>query len=259
MPRSFELPAADHEQFSRPPLKAMLGQVRFPPILRAADVAALGGLQENLAKQGFTEFGEQQQLAIAIGPQGLAQAPAERSFRFATEAQDWSVLLAPSVLTLEAEAGKYTNFEVFCKRFSQAWAAAVEHLRPTKIVQQGLRYIDHIEKDLSAREWTKFVNPALVGFIAEDTFSSRMRQSISDYRFELEGGNLIFKHGIVPAGPEQQPGYLLDFDCFTHEELVDVSVDAVIARFEVFHDELYPLFRWCVTDEALEEFRGTSD
>ena len=81
-------------------------------------------------------------------------------------------------------------------------------------------------------------------------------QAIADIRFRREDGTLAFKHGLVPLGPENAPGYLLDFDYFTQEKDDDPSLDAIMQRFDRYHDVIYAFFRWCISERALEEFRS---
>lgn len=47
-----DIPAAEHEAFANPPLKTMLGQVRFPAILRIADLGALGAFKKLSKRTG---------------------------------------------------------------------------------------------------------------------------------------------------------------------------------------------------------------
>jgi len=49
---------------------------------------------------------------------------------------------------------------------------------------------------------------------------------------------------------------LLDFDYFTQDPLESIDAENLIARFDTFHALIYPLFRWCVTNAAIAEFRG---
>ena len=233
----------------------MLGQVRFPPILKIADLGSLGGFQDAI-RRDWPQFTQEQQLGILVGPQGLQEAGATRAFRFGAADGMWSALLTPDTLTLEAAlpAGRYTSYEEFSGRFSQVWATLVDHFKPTAILQQGLRYVDHIERELPPAEWARLVNPGLLGPLAT-SLSAGVVHAISDLRFQREDGFLAFKHGLVPAGPENKFGYLLDFDYFTQEQTDDTSVEPTMARFDRYHDAIYAFFRWCVTDEALEEFR----
>src|SRR5271167_2927396 len=62
-----DIPQVEHEVFARPPLKAMLGQVRFPPILKIADLSSLGGFQETI-REDWPQFSQEQQLSVLVGP-----------------------------------------------------------------------------------------------------------------------------------------------------------------------------------------------
>jgi uncharacterized protein (TIGR04255 family) len=250
-----DIPPADREIFPNPPLKAMLGQVRFPPILRIADLGSLGGFQDAI-REDWPQFAQEQQLGILVGAQGLQEAGATRAFRFTAADGMWSALLTPDALTLEAAlpAGRYTSYEEFGDRFRRVWTALLDQFRPAAVVQQGLRYVDHIERELPPADWATLINPELLGALTT-SLSTGVVQAISDLRFQREDGLLAFKHGLVPAGPENKFGYLLDFDYFTQEQTGDTSTDAIMDRFDHYHETIYAFFRWCVTDQALEEFR----
>ena len=94
-------------------------------------------------------------------------------------------------------------------------------------MQQGLRYVDHVEGELSTPDWARLINPELLGPLAT-SLSEGIVQTISDLRFQREDGALVFKHGLVPAGPENKLGYLLDFDYFTLEPTDEVYRCSVV-------------------------------
>lgn len=249
-----DIPTVEHEAFGNPPLKAMLGQVRFPPVLRIADLPSLIPFQEAIRNE-FPTFGQEQQISFVLAPQGPQSAAAQQAFRFSTSDGAWSVVLTPEALTLEADvAVRYTSYDEFIDRFRLVWGAILEHFAPNQVSRQGLRYVDHLEGDRSAAEWASLINADLLGPLV-GAFGAGVGQSVSELRFAREDGVLVFKHGMLPLGPEERMGYLLDFDYFIEEASDDTSVDAVIARFDRYHELLYSFFRWCVTDEALAEFR----
>jgi len=250
------IPEAPYEVFANPPLKAMLGQIRFPPILKIADLGALAAFQEQIRAQ-WPQFQHEQQINFLIEPGAPPQPAAPQSvFRFTSDDGAWSLVLAPDVVTLEAgvSAG-YSSYERFSERFGQAWQAVLDHFRPSAVTRQGLRYVDHIEGELPAAEWQRLINPELLGPLT-GTLAAGVLQAVSEYRFSRDDGLLVFKHGMVNAGLEQNPGYLLDFDYFTEETQSDVGIDALMRRFDRYHSATYNFFRWCVTDAALEAFRG---
>jgi uncharacterized protein (TIGR04255 family) len=255
MPDGPDIPEVEHEAFARPPLKAMLGQVRFPPVLRIADLGSLGGFQDAIGET-WPQFAQEQQFSVVVGPGGAQQAEATRAFRFTAADGAWSALLTPETLTLEAAAGeRYTSYREFGERFGQVWGAVLEHFRPRAALQQGLRYVNHIERDLAVGDWQLLVNPELLGPLTSG-LGKGLVQAMSDLRYEMDDDILVFKHGLVPAGPENKLGYLLDFDHFTQAHNEDTSTDTLLARFDRYHQHVYAFFRWCVTERALEEFRN---
>ena len=137
------------------------------------------------------------------------------------------------------------------------WAAFLEHFKPAAVVQQGFCVTSITSsascRPPSARCWS------IRSFLAAGTsLSDGVVQAISDLRFQREDGVLAFKHGLVPAGPENKFGYLLDFDYFTQEQTDDISTEGIMTRFDRYHEVIYAFFRWCVTDQALEEFRDAN-
>lgn len=252
-----DVPPAEYEIFSNPPLRAMLGQVRFPPVLRIASLNRLADFQEAI-RDAWPDFVQEQQINFVIGP-GVQQGQPgpQQIYRFTSDDKVWSIVLTTDVVTIETTgAGEYSSYDEFQKRFRGVWDALLDCFAPSAVLRQGLRYVDHLEADVQPpADWARLINPELMGPVA-GTLSAGLEQAISDYRFRYEDGLLVFKHGIIPAGPDNQPGYLLDFDYFTDEPSHDVSTDALMERFDAYHERAYGFFRWCVTEEALRGFRG---
>lgn len=252
-----DIPAAEYEIFANPPLKAMLGQVRFPPILRIANLSTLAAFQDDIREE-WPEFAQEQQINFVIGPGVQQSQPGpQHIFRFTSADKVWNIVLATDAITIETTGGgEYSSYNEFDTRFRRVWEALRKHFGPTALLRQGLRYVDHLEGDgLEAAGWARLINPDLMGPLA-GPLADGLEQAISDYRFRYDDGVLVFKHGITPAGPENRPGYLLDFDYFTDEPSEDASTETVMEKFAGYHERSYAFFRWCVTDEALERFRG---
>jgi uncharacterized protein (TIGR04255 family) len=246
------LPEAPYERLARPPLQAMLGQIRFPTILSVADAAFISPLQEAI-RGDFPELRAERQVGLEVTAQGEVTSESNQIWRFTSEDGIWSVVLAPDFLTLEATSGQYTHFDQFQRRFGSVWERALPLLRPAVRVQQGLRYVNHIPGD-NVEVWRRFINPELLGTVANPIFADEVVQSLCDIRLNRPDGQLAFKHGVVPAGPERQLGYVLDFDYFTQERSDQMETAVVLDLFSAYHAVIYSLFRWCVTEEAIEHF-----
>ncbi len=251
-----DIPIADREVFPNPPLKAMLGQVRFPTVLRIAELASLVPFQEAI-RRDFPTFREEGQISLIVGAQGPQTPQLQKAYRFVATDRAWSVLLTPDAVTLEADvvAAGYTSYDEFADRFRVVWEAILTTFDPSEVSRQGLRYVDHIEGEHSARGWTALINPDLLGPLV-DRFGDAIAQSVSELRLNRADGVVVFKHGMLPLGPAAAAGYLLDFDYFTEESDHDTSLGGVMARFDRYHEWLYGMFRWCVTNAALEAFRA---
>jgi len=252
------LPVVDHERFDNPPLRAMLGQVQFPPILRLQKgVPAVADFQDEI-RDVFPAFGVETQIQIRVAPSGEAETSTNRAaaYRFTNEAETWSVLLAPSALSLEAVAGgRYSSFAEFADLFRVVLAAAVQHLQPGKISRQGLRYVDHIEGDRTPEEWRGWINNEVLGGIAGAVLGSGLEQAVCELIYPQADGQIVFRHGIVRAGQQNEKGYLLDFDSSHTDGMDPANIEAVMSRFDESHDVLYRFFRWCITEAAGREFR----
>lgn len=234
----------------------MLGQVRFPPVLRIADPASLASFQEAVRHQ-FPTFRQEQQLTLMMGAQGPQVPSLQNAYRFVTDDGAWNILLTTDAVTLEADiAAGYTSYDGFVEQFRLVWQAILAHFAPDRVARQGLRYVDHIEGERTAPEWAALINHDLLGPLV-DRFGTAIAQSASELRLTREDGVLVFKYGMLPLGPDATMGYLLDFDYFNEEPSDDTSLEAVMDRFTGYHEALYSLFRWCVTDVALEAFRGS--
>lgn len=254
MPQGPDVPTAEHEVFASPPLKAMLGQVRFPPLLKINDLAFLADFQEAI-RADFPNFAPEQQFNLVLGPEGPQNANVSRAYRFTSADGAWSILIAPDSLTLEViVAESYTEYGDFVTRFRTAWSAFETHVSPSSITRQGLRYVDHLEGDQAAAEWASQINPDLLGAVM-GPLGVGLERSLSEYRFQRDAGTLVFKHGMLPAGPDDRPGYLLDFDYFAENLDSDTSTQAVVDRFDDYHSAIHDLFRWSVTEAAIEGFR----
>lgn len=254
-----QLPAVDHERFANPPLRAMLGQVQFPAILRLQKgMEAIADFQEAI-RELFPSFSVEHQVQIAIAATATDAEPMTSravAYRFTNEDETWSALLTVTAVTLEAVAGgRYSSYTEFYELFAKLWNATLEHLRPGKITQQGLRYVDHIEGERPPSEWTEWINPELLGGLAGDVLSRGLERAVCEMVYTDGTNRLVFRHGLTPAGPENAQGYLLDFDAIHSEPLDPTDIEALMARFDESHEMLFRFFRWCVTDRALEEFR----
>jgi uncharacterized protein (TIGR04255 family) len=261
MPRVLALPFANHEEFPNPPVKAMLGQVRFPAILKIAQSGELGGFQDEIRAE-YPEYSQEQQISMALGPEGMSATEQVQNHRFATSDGSWSVVLNQTFLTLEASvATKYSNYDDFRDRFATVWQTALQHLGPLRATQQGLRYVDVLDwDDVVAGEWSEYVQQNLLGLLGVPELSQHVQHDLTDSRLQLTDEVFIaLKYGLVRSGPESALGFMFDVDCLSQAPHEDIDVEAITSRFDAFHEEIHVLFHWAMKPKAKERFRAGRD
>ncbi len=246
-------PKTPHDSFPHAPLKVMLGQVKFP---RLASVGPSGPLSpfHDAIRDRFPDFGEDRHIFLALGG-GAAQQQSEITYRFANREHNWAIVLAPDALTIEATGGsQYTSYADFVDNLEFVWQAFSALFRPEHVLRIGLRYVDHIEGVRSPQEWREWINPELMGAIGNEPFNRELSKALTELQLSRHDGIFQLRHGIQSAGPENVPGYLLDFDYYSNYNL-EPNIDKIIDVFDAYHSFLYDCFSWCVTEKARESFR----
>lgn len=249
----YRLVATNHVRLAQSPLKVMLGQVRYPAILALSDANYLAPLQEALRSE-YPDFGVEQQVGLQVGERGVLRTEESKQWKLSSSDGIWSVVVGQSSLVLQSSSSDYTDYAEFRERFATVWSSALALLRPGRRVQQGLRYVNHIEGERSGQEWARIVNPELLGAIGTGRFDGDIEQSVAELVLRRPDGQLKIKHGVVRAGPEARIGYLLDFDYVTQDRPDALGEKSVLEQFDAFHHLIYALFRWSVTAEAFESF-----
>jgi uncharacterized protein (TIGR04255 family) len=249
------LPDVPHAQMPDPPLKAVLGQVRFPAVLRIQEPEFMAPFQDAIRRE-YPTFGHQQEIGVLVGPRGVVQTSPVSAWRFSDATGTWHVVLGTDFLTVEATAANYTQFGDLRERLRRAVETLVAVFGVAQATRLGLRYVNHIgvpgEDPIVACR--RLIRPELLGAIGVDIFADELSATLSDVRLARPDGTLIIKHGLVQAGEPAQPGYLLDFDYFTENPMELAAGAEALHNLDGFHDVLYRLFHWSITDEARRDF-----
>ena len=156
------LPHFDRVLFRKPPLRLVVGQVRFPPLFRFSEKPFLAPFQETL-QPIYPRVAQDQQVSVKISGKGVEPA-AETLWRFSDREGGWAVILGESALTLESR--RYTSVEDFTARFAVLLQAAVKHLNVKERLRLGFRFINEIRAPGTAAlmDFSDLLNPRFVGF-----------------------------------------------------------------------------------------------
>lgn len=247
-------PEVDDIRLQRAPLTEVIGQVRFPPILRIANENPVE-FQE-IIRDRFPQWSEEEQGVVAMIPT-LSDRPtrvqkAPPIFRFKSADEQTTVSLALDFYALSTLA--YAHWEDFWTELQHIHAAAQEVYAPGYATRVGLRYVNQITfSNTSLRNveaLPEFLRPELVVLLTEKAWTTPL-ELLS--QLVLEGQNeterLALRVGFKQREPE--PFVLLDLDYFIEGA---ISFERLEDFYQRAHDVIYRAFRWAIREDKLALF-----
>lgn len=262
MANLLKLPDVPHTIYQTSPLVLALCQVRFASVLSVADPTFVAPFQRALLdRYPMTKPQEQVDIEVNIvegEPQVIRGSPF-RTWRFTDTEDNWAAILTHDFLALETR--RYEHFEDFIGQLRFLLEALIEHIKPAIGTRLGLRYINEIRSDNC--DWSTIIKRNLLGPLAIEGISQSVEQAVQELllRFPKDQGVNI-RHGHLPQGTTVQPHlgdqvstrpfYLLDYDVFqefTPPNILRMNADDICALVAEYHETIYQLFRWSVTDQ----------
>jgi len=232
-------------RFERNPLKSVVWQMRFPPLLSIDDGAVVGRFQAAIREE----------YPLAVRGEAVAGAPAPWHFRDTTET--WTVALFRDSLALETV--DYLRFEDFRARLERLLAAAEEALEITHTLRLGLRYVDHIDPPGAStpEHFARYLNDDLIGVVAGPRLSPYVVDAVQFIRLRVSGHEMTVRHGFVGplTGDPDAPYYLMDTDAYLHES---ASYDRArcMEAVDGFKRHCWSFFRQSIRDELVDYMRA---
>lgn len=251
------LPRVDRVLFRHAPIVLALAQVRFPVLVRFSEPQFIDEFNQAIRDEYPRSERTIHVPALFSGEQ--AHAIGTTLWRFSSEDERWSLVLAENALTLEVRG--YSSIDEFAGRFSTALRALVERLRPTRQTRLGLRYINEFRMPgaVTLADWQPFIRHEILGFgvAATSLFGgATIRTAREDLELTLEDGSLVIRHGLqtgTTVDPREQdeprtgPFYLLDMDR-SDSAIQELEPDRIAGQLHAYNDTLYRFFRWAVLD-----------
>ncbi len=252
------LPNVERVLFKNPPLRLVVGQVRFPLLLRFNEGSFIAPFQEAVADD-YPVVSREQQVSFQVSVKGL-QPGGETLLRFSTRDAQWAVVLGEGALTLEVRG--YSSIEEFSGRFKKVLATAKEKLVIKDRSRLGLRYINEFrhEAGRTLGAWTKLLNPTLLGFSGSDLIDGSVEHMVQETQVRRPDGVLAIRHGLLTGGvvePTPAPTvasgrfYLLDMDYYDARP-EELDVEATTARLRDYNDIMYRFFRWSLGKQMFD-------
>jgi uncharacterized protein (TIGR04255 family) len=247
----------------RAPLVRALAQVRFPKMLSLATEAGVGEVQEAL-RHAYPILNQEKTMGVLITPNGVAPSPQETEAVWRLQSKDstWTVSLGTTFVALDTNA--YVSRDDFCCRLEEVLQVIARTVEPVVAERVGLRYTDRLDEPEQLRSLQELVRPEILGGYAVALPEGvSLGHTLCESSYTLEGGQLIARWGVLPAGAVIDPGvppvsrqsWILDLDVFRVAR-VDFDVAELDATIRRFADQAYRFFRWAVTDDLLRRAGG---
>ncbi len=246
----FKFPVFDHIHLENPPLREVICQVRFPPILRIGEKLPIDF--QDRVRGRFPQFGTQQTVNIE-GIEGLEGKPpipniSSAVYKFINEQGTAEISLGVSFFALSTT--KYAGWASFADGLRFAIQAVEETYQPSTATRVGLRYADYLNAQSTGitdfQDVVRMVRPELTkAFMMSDfPVSEGLARIVS------EDGNqrLSIIFGIVNEEPLLR-SFVLDFDLFT-ETPSPFNSENLTRVCDEFHATLYNAFRWGFPDNG---------
>lgn len=254
--------------YHKNPLKEVICQLRFPPILRIESSPADF---QDLVRDEFPEVAQSFELLAMAPPPQVARIPTEIAaqishqtrvinYEFATADRKWKINLTRNFVSLSTN--NYHRWETFREKLAIPFQALIRVYNPHRFSRIGLRYVDVIHRSQLALDdipWSELLEPHLLGFLGNPDVRDSVRTSQSSYELALE--NREDRVRIVTSlHQNQQRGekcYLIDSDFFTLQP-VSPSLEAAMDKLDYFNARASRLIRWCITDKLHEAMEPTA-
>jgi uncharacterized protein (TIGR04255 family) len=227
--------------FKKNPLKTVVLQVRFPPILSLAQPVNLAPFQEAIRDEYPRAEAPSTQVSVAVAD-GRVMPPMAQTgpWRFASQDGAWVVSVTPDYVAIETSA--YREYKDFAARASQLLDAARDVLRFRDQVRLGLRYVNEIRHPEAAtvEDWAKLLDHDLLG-IGGKILGRQIVQTVQVMQVQMPNGVLTIRHGWDAAGEGPSP-YVIDLDAHD-DETRPFDVGAVMSRAAEYRDWIGGFFR----------------
>jgi uncharacterized protein (TIGR04255 family) len=250
----FKLPVVQLPHLPASPVRLVIAQVQYRPVLAIEDPTEVAAFQKLLADD--YDLAAKQiapVLRVLVGQQELAESelPTETVWRFEGRDRPWVISLSSSSFGLEASS--YDTFDSFAGEFNRILDALVETFEPRRSTRLGLRYINEVQDArVTGSRLAELFRRELLGPIGED-LGYDLTTSLAELRFAQPDGLFVIRHGLV-----QPETYLLDFDYFVEEE-ADFSTAGVKQRVSGYHTQIESLFVWTLNPKYLDELKEADE
>lgn len=249
------------------PLKRVIVQVKFPPILSILKEDTVAQFQE-LLRSDYPHLRKINVNDVEVGQDHPPNVSTSIVWRLAdgSESFQWRVSLGVDFVALETS--EYRNRNNFLDRLSTVLTSVETCFSPAGAQRLGLRYIDRLEGEAVLKVGT-LIRPGVLGILqpgAEitDTLRKATSHYVTQALFEAQEGAINGRWGNLPPNATYEPdllqpisrvSWVLDLDMFSKQALPFVA-DDLVEMTRSFAKRIYSVFRLMITDDFLRFYGG---
>lgn len=249
----------DSCQYARPPLREVICQLRFPPILSIGNVEP-ADFQEAI-RETFPLYAAKQETPapriVGMGTPGakVETPPPIVNYNFISSDNCWKINLTRDFIALSTV--RYRSWREFASKLDRPLAEFIRIYRPAFFARIGLRYVNIISRKalgLEGEPWSELLNSPYLGVLAEEDVEERMVGKCAmelelrldnSCRAKIHSGPGMMKPNKSGVPEDQEQKFILDMD-FSMGDKVPTNLAA--GGLETLHGHATRLFEGALTD-----------
>ena len=245
------------------PLVRVLGQVRFPKILKISEEGFVADFQEAIRKD-YPHLQKDLVRGVNLtlsGEEVQYQQMKSVIWRFFDPTKTIRVSLAQDAITLETAS--YASRDEFLGRIR----FILDHLKgtiaPASVERVGLRYVNRIQDQSQLESLAQLIQPEILN-ILQPSLVPNIEGSMMFVSGTTAEGKITAHYGLVPAGishnseitpPVEVRSWVLDIDSYsTTLTSKKFDVQMLYGKLNKVAERAYSFFRWSITEKFLERF-----
>jgi uncharacterized protein (TIGR04255 family) len=254
-------PRSKRVKFNKSPLRQVICQLRFPPILKI-DTGIPADFQDKI-RNTYPNFSDATEWKFEIpkmvtgmvGPDfvnQLSQQTSNKNYSFSTENETYKINLTRTFISLSTI--NYSVWEEFRGRLENIISAFSETYQLAYYTRIGLRYIDVIirsELNLHDAQWKSLVKPFILGIIGDPKVGDNVEDFDSRYVIRLENEISFVKINtkLIHNEPTNENIFVIDSDFFSADK---TETNKVIPALDYFNKRASRLINWAICPQLFD-------
>lgn len=237
----------DDVVFALAPLKTVLCQVKFPPVLALLAPAGVAGFQAAVRDEYPTLLPLERVANVSISPETFGVSPAPPVWRFTHADRQWTVGLSTDFISIETSA--YIGIDDFLARLARVLRALRRTIRPAESTRIGLRKVNAVKvpDPTDTVSLLGIIRPEILGLLAVPKFPAPIAHYSSELIFQDDFSGLAVRSALQSR--EEGLHFVLDLDYFTEQPHAVDADEGSLGLLRHFSDGATNFFHWAVEED----------